>query len=100
MTIANIKQRYFLLFPLSFRSPQIFYKEETGMCLFPVSQPPYVSLTSAFTVLEEEVKRSEMWKLTCQECKINTISAGIRKQNKTKSNNEKRTDLTKALFLP
>lgn len=43
-----------------------------------------MSLTSAFTVLEEEVKRSEMWKLTCQECKINTISAGKRKKKKKK----------------
>lgn len=55
-----------------------------------VSQPHRVPLTSAFTVLEEEVKRSEMWKLTCQECKVNTISAGIRRQNKVKQREKNR----------
>lgn len=52
-----------------------------------------MSLTSAFTVLGEEVRRSEVWKLTCRECKVNIIRAGKRKQSKRKqneSNNEKK----------
>jgi hypothetical protein len=66
-------------------------------CVFFQSLDP---LTSAFTVLEDEVKRSEMWKLTCQECKVNAIRAGKRKQKKKKkSNNEERTDYTGVLLL-
>lgn len=40
--------------------------QEVNCCVFSFSQSLY-SLTSAFTVLEEEVKRAEMWKLICQE---------------------------------
>lgn len=81
--ICKSKTKVFFIIYLtpSFRSFQIFYKKKLAYAYFPsVSQPCYVSVISALTVFEEEVKRSEMWKLTCQECKVNTIRAGKRKQ--------------------
>lgn len=102
MAIVNIKQRYFLL--LLWPHPSVLFRYFAGKklaCAYfqLVSRHCCGSLTSAFIVLEEEVKSSEMWKLTCQECKVNTIRAGKRKQKK-KSNNEKRIDHTGVLLLP
>lgn len=69
----------------SFRSFQIFHKEEIGICSLSISLSMLLYVSNiCITVFEEEVKRSEMWKLTCQECKVNTIRVGKRKKGKKK----------------
>lgn len=65
-----------------------------------ISQLCYRFLTFAFIVLQEEVKRSELWKLTCWECKVirsEPLNEKQKKENKNKQ--EKRTDCTGVLLL-
>lgn len=60
MTNANMKQRYFLIiYFIPQVSSDILRKKLACVYFQSVSQPHRVPLTSAFTVPEEEVKRSE-----------------------------------------